>query len=96
MRAESLQSCPTHCNTVDSRIARQTPLSKGFSRQKYWSGSPCPPPGRLPNPRLFMPLALAGRFFTTSTTWEARTGIPITQINSVNAWNNRSGFCFLH
>ena len=22
----------------------------GFSRQKYWSGLPCPPPGDLPNP----------------------------------------------
>ena len=21
-----------------------------FSRQEYWSGSPCPPPGDLPNP----------------------------------------------
>ena len=30
--------------------ARQTPLSMGFSRQEYWSGLPCPPPGDLPNP----------------------------------------------
>ena len=22
----------------------------GFSRQEYWSGLPCPPPGALPNP----------------------------------------------
>ena len=22
----------------------------GFSRQEYWSGLPCPPPGDLPNP----------------------------------------------
>ena len=22
----------------------------GFSRQKYWSGLPCPPPGDLPDP----------------------------------------------
>ena len=26
------------------------PLSMGFSRQEYWSGLPCPPPGVLPNP----------------------------------------------
>ena len=26
-------------------VARQPPLSKGFSRQEYWSGLPCPPPG---------------------------------------------------
>ena len=24
--------------------------SWGFSRQEYWSGLPCPPPGDLPNP----------------------------------------------
>ena len=26
-------------------VARQAPLSMGFSRQEYWSGLPCPPPG---------------------------------------------------
>ena len=31
-------------------VARQTPLSMGFSRQEYWSGLPCPPPGDLPDP----------------------------------------------
>ena len=31
-------------------VARQAPLSMGFSRQVYWSGLPCPPPGDLPNP----------------------------------------------
>ena len=29
--------------------ACQTPLSMGFSRQEYWSGLPCCPPGNLPN-----------------------------------------------
>ena len=24
----------------------------GFSRQEFWSGLPCPPPGDLPNPRI--------------------------------------------
>ena len=32
-------------------VARQAPLSMGFSRQEYWSGLPCPPPGDLPPPR---------------------------------------------
>ena len=27
-----------------------TPLSMEFSRQKYWSGLPFPPPGDLPGP----------------------------------------------
>ena len=31
-------------------VARQVPLSIGFSRQEYWSLLPCPPPGDLPNP----------------------------------------------
>ena len=31
-------------------VARQAPLSMGFSRQEHWSGLPCPPPGDLPNP----------------------------------------------
>ena len=31
-------------------VACQTPLFKGFSRQEYWSGLLCPPPGDLPHP----------------------------------------------
>ena len=31
-------------------VARQAPLSMGFSRQEYWSELPCPPPRDLPNP----------------------------------------------
>ena len=42
---------------------------------EYWGVLPCPPPGDLPDPvikpmSLMFP-ALAGRFFTTSATWEA-------------------------
>ena len=51
-------------------VAHQSPLSLGFSRQEYWSGLPCPPPGNLPNPgvdpEFRMSLALADGFFTTS------------------------------
>jgi len=39
-----------------------------FSRQEYWSGLPCPPPGDLTNPgmepRFPAASTLAGRFFT--------------------------------
>ena len=31
-------------------VNHQAPLSLGFSRQEYWSGLPCPPPGSLPSP----------------------------------------------
>ena len=30
--------------------ACQSPLSMGFSRQEYWRGLPCPPPGDLSDP----------------------------------------------
>ena len=53
-------------------VACQAPLSMGFSRQEYWSGLPCPPPGDLPNsgikPASLMSPALVGGLFTTSTT----------------------------
>ena len=33
-------------------VARQAPLSMGFSRPEYWSGLLCPTPGDPPNPRI--------------------------------------------
>ena len=55
--------------------ARQAPVSRGFFRQEYWRGLPCPLPGDIPDPgtkpvSLTSP-ALAGKFFTTRATWEA-------------------------
>ena len=56
-------------------VVYQAPPFMGFSRQKYWSGLPFPPPGNLPDPgmepRSPASPGLAGRFFTTSATWEA-------------------------
>ena len=55
-------------------VASQAPLSMGFSRQEYWNGLPCPPPGHLPDPGVkpvsLISHLLPGGFFTTSTTWE--------------------------
>ena len=54
-------------------VARQAPLSMGFSRQEYWSGLPVPSPGDLPDPGIEPESpALAGGFFTISATWEAQ------------------------
>ena len=51
----------------------------GFSRQGYWSGLPCPPPGDLPNsgikPMSLLSAAMAGGFFTTSATRETQAYI---------------------
>ena len=46
--AQLLQLCPTFCDPMD--CSPPISLSTGLSRQKYWSGLPCPPPGDLPNP----------------------------------------------
>ena len=52
-------------------VARQVPLSMGFSRQEHWCGLPYPPPGALPDPGVesasLMSAALADGFFTTSS-----------------------------
>ena len=67
-------SCFSHVQLLETlwTVAHQAPLSMGFSRQEYWSGLPCPPPGDLPNrgiePTTLMSPALAGGFFTTSAT----------------------------
>ena len=72
---------PVRLFVISWTVAFQAPLSMGFSRQEYWSGLPCPP-GDLPDPGTeptsLMSPALAGRFFTTSTTWE--THLRITNI----------------
>ena len=50
--------------------ARQAPLSMGFSRQGYWSGVPCSPPGDLPDPGI-RPTSLMSPALAGSATWEA-------------------------
>ena len=48
MKVKSLSSVRLFVTTWT--VAYQAPLSMGFSRQEYWSGSPFPSPGDLPNP----------------------------------------------
>ena len=43
-----LQLCPTLCDPMDYSPPGSS--VHGFSRQEYWSGLPCLPPGDLPNP----------------------------------------------
>ena len=70
-----LFSCVWLCETPWT-VACQIPLPMGFSRQVYWNGVPCPPPGDLPDPGIehtsLTSPALAGGFFNTGTTWVAR------------------------
>ena len=57
-------------------LPARLPFPMGFSRQEYWSGLPCPPPGDLPDSGIestsFTSPALAGWFFTTSAIWETQ------------------------
>ena len=63
-----LLSCVRLCVTPWT-VARQAPLSMGFSRQEYYSGLPLPSQGDLPNletePSSPESSELAGGFFTT-------------------------------
>ena len=70
MHAKSLQLCLTFCKPMDC----SPPGSFIFSRQEYWSGLPCPPPGNVPNPGIELTPSLrsppsAGTFFTARTTY---------------------------
>ena len=60
-------------------VVCQTSLPIGFSRQEYWNGLLCLPPGDLPDPGIesmsLMSAALARRFVATSASWEALTEV---------------------
>ena len=77
---KSLQSCPILCDPMD-----------GSSRQEYWSGLPCPPPGDLSNPGIkpasFASPALAGGFFTLVPTGKPKPiACTILKVNSCELW----------
>ena len=73
-------------------VACQAALSMGFSRQEYWSGLSCPPPGDLPNPGTelisLMSSALADMFFITNASWEAHKSTGLQQ-----KLNSRAAAC---
>ena len=60
-------------------VAHQVLLSMGFSRQEYWSGLSCLPPGDVVDPRTRICISsmsgITGRFFTSEP-----TGKPIVSI----------------
>ena len=58
-------------------VARQAPLSMGFSRQDYCSGLPCPPPEDLPDPGI-KPMSLTLPVLTGSSLPCTPLGKPTT------------------
>ena len=73
----------------------------GFSKQEYWTGLLCPSPGDLPDPGIkpvsLTSLAFAGRFFTTSATWEAHTFVLICLSSERKVGvTSKNGYITLH
>ena len=77
MRAQSVTRVPLFATPWT--VACQVLLPMRFSRQEYWSELPLLSPGDLPDPGIepvsLASPSLAGRFFTTSTTWEPCKGV---------------------
>ena len=66
------------------RGIHQAPLPTGFSRQEYWSGLPCPPPGDLSDPGMEPASpALADGFFTTEPPGKPTSTHTILQVFSI-------------
>ena len=72
MHAKSLQLCPTLCNPMDCRPPGSS--VHGILQARILREFPYLPPGDLSSPGIkpssLLSPALAGRFFTTSATWE--------------------------
>ena len=67
-----------HLFTVPWTVARQDPLSMGFSRQEYWSRLPCSPPGDLSVPGIFLSLGLLCLLY-----WQVDS-LPLSHLGSPN------------
>ena len=70
------RSCTTLCVSMDSSPPGSS--VHGILQARILGGLPCPPPGNSNpgiEPTSLMSPALAGRFFTTSTTWETHLTI---------------------
>ena len=76
--AQLLQVCPTLCDPTDCSPPGSSVCE--IFQVEHWSGLAFPTPGDLPDPGIepmsLTSPALAGRFFTTSATWEAQNKGP--------------------
>ena len=91
--AKPLQSCPTL--VTPWTVARQAPLSIGFSRQEYWSGLQCSPPD-LPNPGsepASLMSALHWQVGSSSVASPGKPHIRFLHVYNVKQMMVRSGLC---
>ena len=74
VRAHAQLICPTFCDAIDCSLPGSS-CPWNFSGKNTGVDCHFPPPGDFPNPGIelesLVSFALAGRFFTTSTTWKA-------------------------
>ena len=90
--AKSLQLCLTLCEPMDHSPPGSSVL--GFSRQKYWSGLPCPSPGDLSNPDLSLvrwqvgslPPVPPGLDLHLHRQGNCHSELPVDQVRAVKSW----------
>ena len=74
MGASQVTLCPTLCDPMD--CSSRGSSVRGILQAGILECVTCPPAGDFPDPGIeltsLMSSALAGRFFTTGTTWEAQ------------------------
>ena len=82
------QSCLTLL-LVPWTVARQAPLSMGFSRQEYWSGLPFPPPGDLLDPGIEPVSPVSPALQADSLPWTIREAL----LCNMSKHNSTYSFC---
>ena len=70
-------------------VAHQAPLSLGFSRQEYWSGLPCPPPGNLLWPRDWTCISCIGRWVLYPPSHLGSPMHTLWHIHTLSLWYSR-------
>ena len=84
VHAKSLNRVPLFA--TPGTLARQAPLSMGFSGQEHWRGLPCPPPGGLPNPGI-EPMSLYVSCKGRQVLCHHHLGTPwMSILNTVSLW----------
>ena len=79
-------------------VAIQAPLSKGFSRQEYWSGSPFPSPRDLSNPGIEPRSPALQEDSLPTETWLLHMPLKPTRgdfklrVRELTVWNSEESF----
>ena len=85
VHAKLLQSCATLWDP--GPVTCQAHMSMGFSKQEYWSGLLCPPPGDLPNPGI-KPVSSASPAFQADSLPLSHLGSPHSSVGNYNWFVN--------